>query len=217
MWGLKGKVAAMLGAVAVGAAIVGGVALAQTPTPTPGQGQTQQQSLGNYFLDQLAKSLNISRSQLDSALKSAGNATVDEALRQGKLTQDQANRMHDRINQGNGFFGGFLDRLGGKHGNRGPGMHLAGDILKAVAGQLNMDPQTLMSELRSGKSLKDIAASAGVTDLNSLKPAIKSTVQSDLQQQGVAQDRINQILQKIDAMDLNKIGQHRVGPRQSGN
>jgi hypothetical protein len=220
---------AALGAMVTGAVLVGGVALAQTPTPTPsatpsGQGQTQQQDgLGSFFLDQLAKNLGISRSQLESAAKAAGNSTVDEALRLGRINQDQANRMHERINQGNGFFSGFLDRMGerrmGPGGHAGAGLRMAGGVLKAIADQLHIDQQTLMSQLRSGKTLKEIAAAATppVTDLNTLKPGIKSAVQAELQGRGVSQDRINVALQRIDNMDLNQFGAGRMGPRGGRN
>jgi hypothetical protein len=225
MWGIRGKLFASLGVLIAGATLVGGVALAQTPTPTPapGQGQTQQgNALSSFFLDKLAASLNVSRSQLDSAIKSAGGSTVDEALRQGNINQAQADRIKERINQGNGFFGGFFGRDGHKGGqgpNGGSARAPLGGILKAVADQLHMDQQTLMSQLRSGKTLKDIAAGATppLTDLNSLKPGIKSALQTELQGKGVGQDRITQMLQRIDGLDLNQFGQGQLGPRGNRN
>jgi hypothetical protein len=210
----KGTIAVGVGALLLASVLAGGVALAQTPTPTPGSGQTQPGGLRNFFLDQLAKNLNISRSQLDTAAQNAGLATVDEALRLGQIDQDRANRMKEHINQGDGFFGGFGHKMG--HGNRGqPQGAPMGVVFRSVADQLRMDPQTLMSELRSGKSLKDIAAGATppVTDLNTLKPGIKTAVQTELQSKGVNQDRINQVLQRIDGLDLNQLGQRGFGMR----
>lgn len=214
MWNRKRTALAAAGLMVVAIALAGAalaqvqggphVLRAQTPTPQPQRGGYK-----DFFLDQLAQSLGVSRSQLEDALKKAANATVDKAAQDGRLSPEQAARLHERINQGDGRFFGLF---GGPH--RGPGFGppagrefgLGPDgVLGAIATQLNIPLSDLLAQLRSGTSLKDIAAARGVTDLNTLKPGIISTIQNQLRQRGVSEDRINQITQRIQNADLGQL------------
>lgn len=121
--------------------------LAQTPTPgNPAQS----------FLQKVAKNLNIDVAKLTDALKKAELDTVDEELAAGKLTPDQAARLKDQINKGNGNFpfplgAGFP---GGRDG--GPGLLIGSP--KLIADALGMSEADLQAARRSGKSLVEIAA-----------------------------------------------------------
>lgn len=203
MWSVKRTIMVGLFGLLALVVVAGGVAFAQaggTPTPTP-QTQGQRGGLREFFLNQLASNLGVSRSQLDGALKNAAHATVDEGARQGRFTPEQANRLHERINQGN--FGLFA-APGGHHRRGGA---LGGAVLNAIAAQLQMDAATLREQLRSGTSLADIARARGVTDLNTLKPAIIAAIQNQLRQQGVSEERIKQITDRLQRADLNRFGQ----------
>jgi hypothetical protein len=121
---LKGRIIAALGSFLLLASLAGGVAFAQSSTAKPGamagfDQQAQPGNLQNYYLDQLAKNLNVSRSQLDTAMKAAGNSTVDQAVQQGQIPSNQAQGWHDRINQGSGAFIGLPFAMGM---GRPPGM-----------------------------------------------------------------------------------------------
>lgn len=109
----------------------------QTQTPQqaqpvqPGSGQTQQRtqpSGANYagvFLQKLAAQLGVSVERLRAAALSAGNATIDQAVGTGDLSQDRAARMKERLQNAPLTFGsgqGGFGRcgLGGHdHGERG--------------------------------------------------------------------------------------------------
>lgn len=77
-----------------------GVAYAQEPT-TPqtkgffGWGLDRLGGYGAQFLDLLAAKLGIQRSSLDTAIEEARKETIEQALKDGKITQDQADRMLD--------------------------------------------------------------------------------------------------------------------------
>ena len=77
-----------------------GVAYAQEPTTTTGKGYFGLgiERLGDYgekFMDLLASKLGIQRSALDTAVEAARKETIEQAVKDGKITQDQADRMLD--------------------------------------------------------------------------------------------------------------------------
>jgi len=77
-----------------------GVAYAQEPT-TPqtkgffGWGLDRLGDYGDQFLDLLAGKLGVQRSKLDTAIEEARKETIEQAVKDGKITQDQADRMLD--------------------------------------------------------------------------------------------------------------------------
>ena len=92
-----------------------GVVSAQTaPAAT-----AQATNYANVFLGKLASALGVSADKLTAGLKTAGNATIDEALKAQDITKTQADRLRQEVASGQyGFFGhGF----GGDRGMGGPG------------------------------------------------------------------------------------------------
>ena len=140
------------------------IASAQTPSPSPSVTASTGSDLWNSFLDKLAGALNIDRTALDSAIRSAGNSTADEAVANGTLTQQQADALRSRIEAGEPFFGG----RGGRHGHGGPGgRHFFGQdkqaLLGAAASELNLTSDELVAQLQSGQTIVHIAEAQGTT------------------------------------------------------
>lgn len=88
-------------AMAIGVAALG-VAYAQEPTPTPGAkgffgcfgwGFGKLGDYGSQFLDTLANKLGIQRSDLDSAMEAARKEVIDQMVKDGKITEEQAQWM----------------------------------------------------------------------------------------------------------------------------
>src|SRR3954454_19599716 len=52
------------------------------------------------FLDDLAKRLNVTRDQLDAAIKGAAEARIDAAVAAGKLTKEQGDEAKKRLESG---------------------------------------------------------------------------------------------------------------------
>jgi hypothetical protein len=145
--------------VVLAPSIRGTIAAAQTPSPSPAA--TTGASLWNSFLDKLAAALNIDRATLDSAIVTAGNTTADEAVQQGTLTQAQADALKQRLQQGD------FRALFGRGGKGLGGPHLFGikqAMLDAAAGALNLSADDLMTRLRNGETLADIAQAQGTTE-----------------------------------------------------
>ena len=150
---LRGKRLLVAGAGAVLAvALVAGAAFAQsTPTPSPGQSGQAKTSYGQYFLDQLASALNISRDQLNAAAKTAADNTIDKQQQDGKITADQATAAKQRVDQGNGFGNWLGFGRGGVGGSAPGGRGFAfggGAYFDGVAKALGMTTADLQTQLK---------------------------------------------------------------------
>ncbi len=210
------KAAAILGLVgAVAALAVVGTAMAQTPTPAPNQAKTNYQSI---FMDKLAAALNISRDQLNSALTNARNATVDQAVTDGKLTQQQADKIkaNPNVGPGLGFEFGFR---GGERGHKGTFFMGGANVWNAIAQTLGMTPQDLTTQLKSGKTLAQIAGDKASDVKNAIVNTIKPNLDQAVKNGKMTQDQENQIISKIQNSDLSTFGGHwgARGPRKGNN
>ena len=109
-------------AAAVAVTVLSGSALAQTPTPPPAATPSApaQPNYREFYLNDLASKLGVTRQALDPALTQARNDTVDQMVKDGRLTQDQANRIKSR--PAAGPFGGYHHGMGDDYdSNHGTG------------------------------------------------------------------------------------------------
>jgi hypothetical protein len=131
----------------------------------------------------LESKLNTSQQQLESANQAAITAALQQAVKDGKLTQGQANRIEQRVaaNSTNicAHLGGLLQRLQGARGQRGFLKQAFQAILSAVATRLNIPVDTLRSDLAGGQSIVSLAAQHGVSQ-SALNATILSAVRSQL-------------------------------------
>jgi uncharacterized protein (DUF433 family) len=140
-----------------------------TPTP-PNYAQT--------FWQTLADKLGVTVEKLQSAIRDALTATVNKMLADGKLTQqqaDQAKAAIDKLTFNRPLFGQFLGA------RRGAGFAISQAALDAAAQKLGMTTQALMTELRGGKTLADVAKEKNVST-DDLKAAIVKTVGAQIDQ-----------------------------------
>jgi len=163
---LGGVIAAgIVFAVAAAAIVTGGFTQAQeTPaaTDTPAANETPaatdapaaaKSELRNDFLDRLAAQLDVSRDALDQAIKDVGLDMVDQAVADGRITEDEAARIREAIENGKlPFFGppGF-------HHRPHRGAHVVGE----VAEFLGVEPQVVLDGLENGQSLAQVAEANG--------------------------------------------------------
>jgi hypothetical protein len=190
-----------------------GVSLAQAPSPTAPAAPTDQGTASETtqadatlkdqwaayqeaFLNAFAARLGVTVEKLNEAYLGAFGDTVDQAVKDGVLTQDQGTQMKNgaasKVEQGLpfGFFGGrgFKDPSFGKNGRGGlevgrggfGGFHGAMH-LDSFAEALNMTEADLMTELQNGKTLSDIAKEKNV-DLATLKTSVLSDLKANLNQ-----------------------------------
>lgn len=136
-------------------ATVSGVALATTDPA----GNTTKATLYQDFLAKFSANLGVDQDKVAAALETTKKQLLDEAVQQGRLTQEQADRMASRADVGPGLFGGFHGKKnGGKHDFMMPGRGLE-DMAKA----LDTTTEQLQSEFKAGKKMTEIIADHGLT------------------------------------------------------
>jgi len=160
---LGGLIAAGIVFAVAGAAIVtGGFTQAQetpAPTDTPPAGTdapaANKLERLDAFLDRLAVELGVTREALDQAVENVGLDLVDEAVADGRVSEEEAARIREAIENGKApFFG-----PPGVHHRPHRGAHAVGE----VAEFLGIEPQVVLEGLESGQSLTQIAEANGKT------------------------------------------------------
>lgn len=155
---LKRRIA--IAAIGIGVVGLGGSALAASS------------SGGDSFLGDVAKRLGVSQSKLQSAIDGAVKDRLNQLVKEGKLTQAQANAIEKRMQQhgeahlpgpfGGPFGFGDHDRFGGP--GPGFGFRIGGPMmgsLDTAATYLGVSEPALARDLRSGKTLAAVARAQG--------------------------------------------------------
>lgn len=135
------------------AGIGSGIALAQGPTPTPPKTWME------LYWQTLAQKLGTTVEKLQQAIKDARKEAATEGVKQGLLTQRQADRIT---------------------GATAPAT-IANAGLEAAAKTLGMTTDALTTALRSGKTLLDLAREKNV-DVTKLRTAIADAEKAAIDQ-----------------------------------
>jgi hypothetical protein len=203
-----------IAAAALTAAIGGAAAFAQTPTPTPGARPSPSaafQQRAEEFLNVLASKLGKSPTELKSAIVAAEKDRVAADVQAGRLTQQQADQLNQRIDQSGGLdlFGRGFGGPGEGHHGRGPGGPGVGGPFGGadVAQFLGMQPPELRQALGSGKSLAQVAQEKGKSrdDLKNYlttqeKTRLDQAVKDGRLTQQQADQRLAELSSRLDAM-----------------
>ena len=183
-----GAVALSAGVVAITASASGIPSLplaAGSPSPSGSpKANAKADPYCDVFLRNLASDLGKSQSDVQAAMQKAASQTVDQAVKDGKLTAAQAQKIKDRLAQSNGNACAGLGPAIGEHGGFGPGgpggfKGLPQDVLlNALATTLNMPPADVAAAIKSGKSIHDLAgANTTESDFKSrLAPNLKTAL-----------------------------------------
>jgi hypothetical protein len=163
------KMAAIVATVAIlGVAGVGVVAYAQEAST----GSSAVWDFGQSVKEAIAEALGISVDQYEETVAAARQQVLDQAVAEGQLTQEQADRMQQRQGHPGGFPGLGMDRGSG-----------GGSLLMTVAAdQLGMTEAELRAELRAGKSIADLAVAKGV-DTQAISDAYLAQLEAELDAQ----------------------------------
>ncbi|HXV02211.1 MAG TPA: hypothetical protein VFP24_01440 [Gaiellaceae bacterium] len=143
--------------IALLAVIVVGGGIAATKALTP---KEESQAV----IDDAAKQLGVTPAQLSSALKQALKNRVDEAVKDGRLTKAEGDRLKQVIDAGGAPSFGLGPPRFHQHGHFGFRLHGHGPFeqgLTAAADYLGVTRAQLMNELRDGKSLAQVAKAHG--------------------------------------------------------
>jgi predicted DNA-binding protein (UPF0251 family) len=161
---------------------------AASPSPTTGKLNPTVED----FLQKLAARLGISESTLKSDLQQTSLDELQQLVKDGKLTQDQADKIQSAITNGTDYFPGLNGSFGGRGGPGGMGIFGRGGLQSilgknqdALAKWLGISTATLQSDLKSGESLATIATAQGKTTAD-LKTFLTGELDSQLKAQVTA-------------------------------
>jgi hypothetical protein len=183
----------------VSALLVAGTTFAQTAPTAEQQGKTGYQE---FFLDRLASLLGVSRDSLDGALKHARDDTADQALQDGRITQEQAERIKAR----EGFWSG-PGFIGPKRGDAGRTAVGAGiRSLDVVSQALGMTSQELLAELRAGRTLADLISGREDAVRDALVAAAEARFAQAVAAGRMTQEQADRMLEQMRSFDLSQLG-----------
>jgi hypothetical protein len=145
-----------------------------------------------------AANLGVDESALALAAEKAAIVTIDAALAAGDIPRAVADRLKAKVEAADGdgcrWFGRILKRAAGTIG-------AIRDGLAAAAETLGTTPKDLRAEIRSGKTLKEIAAAHGVS-YDTVTSAVVAAVKADLDEAvkagRITQARADRILERLE-------------------
>lgn len=116
------------------------------------------------FLEKLADKLGVTEDELKTAIDEARTETIDEAVAEGRLTEEQAERLRE-----------------GRFPFRGPPLHVHRHLhlMEAAAEVLGMPQDELMEQLRDGNSLAEVAEAKDMS-VEDFKAALLDEIQARL-------------------------------------
>jgi len=197
----KWRIGAVLLAVVIVTGAVAGVSFAGSSQSSSGVCDLYQS-----FVSKLAANLGVDQSTLTTALDTTRKQMLDEAVQQGKITQEQADKISSRENGcfcGLGFLNGKFKGHGNfkREGLKGQGFPGIGRNLDGLADVLGMTADELKAEMQSGKKIGQIAAEHGMTADQLRQKMIelkKDEISRAVADGKMTQDQADKILQKLE-------------------
>ncbi len=210
-----------IAAIALGGALILGGSGAAIAAVTTDDGKKAEQAI----LDDAAKRLDVAPDKLRDALAAAQDAQLDQAVKDGKLTQKQADAIKARrkasghvlggpgVLGGRDFHGGpgFPGKLG-PHGGPGHGAFELRGGLSDLADALGITEAKLMAQLRAGKSIAAIAKAQGKSLAgvrSAIKAATKTRLDKAVKDGDLTQAQADKILEHLTSR-LKALGSKRV-------
>ena len=127
------------------------------------------------FQAAVAEKLGVTTAELETAYEEVALEQLDAAVEAGRITEEQADAIRERIESGDGLGPLGFGPFGGIHVH-GPGHHLEG-----AADYLGLTEAELHEQLRAGKSLAEIAAAEGKS-VDGLKASMVASAKEELDQ-----------------------------------
>ena len=183
----------MLLAIAAGILAVA-VAAAQTASPTPSPSVTgSPDSLRGAYKEELAKQLGISVDQLNTALTNTDLALIDKAVEDGKITQSEADKLKENVNNDTNLWPFPMFRKGVEH-------RLKAGLIDEAAKVLGVDQSVITNGLKDGKSLADIANANGMStdDFKAkLLDQVKTNLDAKVTSGDITQDQADNLYNRL--------------------
>jgi len=189
---MNGLRVAKLAGAAAGALLVSGFVVAITASaagvqlpqfaasPSPAKPNTAQaQQYCQAYLNHFAKDLNKSPADVQKAAQLAFDQTVDDAVNSKQITKAEGDALKAKF-AANQLCSGGLGAIGrGPGPGAGAGRELGQEAFSAEASVLGISTSDLMTQVKAGKTVKDLAAANGL-DETAFRAAYVAKIKSDL-------------------------------------
>src|SRR5215212_1771095 len=136
----------------------------------PANPKADAQHYADLLVQNFAGQLGVDQAKVNSAFTAAVNATVDQAVQDGKLTADQADKVKTVGNQSLGaFLGENLSglgpdsKMGGEKGDAGPWGAIPDAVIAGVAPLFGMTVDQLQVAFKNGQTLATLEQAHNVT------------------------------------------------------
>lgn len=193
-----------IGMAKIGAGIIattltlGGGGLAATHALAAGQGTNPaRQATCQDYQNKFATNLGLTTQAVQDARKKTANQIIDAKLAAGTITADQAQKAHDKVNSSTGTCeraaAGAVAKVK---------LEATKIELKAVSQKLQITEQALVTELRGGKTLAQVAQAhnVGRDDLKAtMRTALKTELDTRVQAKKITADQETKALAAFDA------------------
>jgi hypothetical protein len=204
---MKRRMRIALALAAAGLAGGGAVAVAHGGDADPAAGR-------EAFLEDAAGRLGVEPDELETALLEAAAARVDAAVASGRLTEEQAAELKERIRSGDAGLPG-LGLRGAVPGPGGPehrGFGHGPRLLEPAADYLGLEEDELRDRLSEGDSLAEVAEAEG-KDVDGLVEALVAAARERLDE-ALEDDRLGEseleemaerIRERVEALVLGEL------------
>jgi uncharacterized protein YidB (DUF937 family) len=218
-WRISMALAAVIPAFIVASVLVASIgfggagAQEHTATPVPEEETAtpsgEPESRQDRFLSTLAGKLGVSVEELEQAIRDTNLELLDEAVADGRISEEDAARIRERIESGEALF------FPHPRPHRAPGWGLKSE----VAEFLGITREELFEARMDGQTLAEIAAAEGVSedDLAAyLIGEIEEYVNEALEAGRISQERADELLAgasaRVDELIHSEGLPHRFGP-----
>ena len=188
-----------LGGVLLAAVILAGSLTGMAFANTDQTGKPDFTAMHQSFIAKFAANLGVTEDQVTKAFDATQKQIIDEAVQQGELTQEQADKIQSK--EGLGFHKFVFGR--GGDGN----FKVMGRNLDGMATALGMTADQLNTELKAGKNIKNIVADQGMTMEQFSQKMLemkKDGISKAVSEGKLTQEQADNMLKKMDQIHIFK-------------
>lgn len=185
---MKGLVVVVLGALVLGVGVL------MTTGAVAQEGDAQKP--GERFVAETAERLGVTPEELTAAMTEAQFEIVDDAVSEGRLTEEQASKLKERMEEN-----GPLSVIGRRDHEGRRQCHRARLVATAAGDVLGKEPAEVAAAVKAGESLAEQAEAQGmnVDDFKvALLDAIKRTLQEKVDEGTITQVQADRIFAGIE-------------------
>ncbi len=195
-------------------ALAAGAAIAQDGEEKQENNKKGKDAYKNLFLKSLADELGIGQARLVAAGKAAAEDVIAQAVKDGRLSKEEAGRLRKRLADAESFPVDMSFLKGWhKEGHRMMGLgRYKNAAIDAAAKRRGMTREELTSQLRSGKSLAEVAAGKRVTKEQlgkAIADAVKPILDKAVADGKLSRERADAVLKRLRSGDLTLFNKHR--------